>query len=338
MAQSRSFCYNPSPNPTIPGTEQVGDIAAAPVDGNIVIDASKEWWNGPDETSGYIVTYVDSSGNRSNAPERILATNFPCHLGFMRSSAKTEESFVELANQIAGTTSFLYGTQSKEWLNNNGYWTSYSVYFISSGTKSPVLGNGGQNPFPATSWTSLISSSGDDASIQVNLQFNIKFNGTTYNSFFPNSNFYITFGSGTSQYSGLAANSPALNKIFFGGKDNSWQRVSSTQSNDKYFRLRWEGNNTTGGTPGSPGVVYELTFFNPIYTNNENWIELLIGNNNMPGQGISGIYSSTAQLTGGQIVPGNVGVAALQSYVFQGNSTGTSWTVYTGYHIGGTDY
>ena len=29
MATFRTFCYNPSPNPAIPGTEQVGDIAAS---------------------------------------------------------------------------------------------------------------------------------------------------------------------------------------------------------------------------------------------------------------------------------------------------------------------
>lgn len=335
---SRSFCYNPSPNAAISGTEQVGDIAAAAVGSNISIDPSKEWWNGPDESIGYIVAYVDGSGNRPNAPERILATNYPCHLGFWRSAVKTEESFVDLTNYIAGTTSFLYGTQSKTWLNNNGYWTSYSVYFITSGTKGPALGNAGQSPFPAAGWTELVNSSGDDTFIQLNLPFSITFNNTLYNSFFPNSNFYITFGAGTTQYSGLGPSSPNFNKIFFGGKDNSWQRVSSYALEDKYFRLRWEGNNTTGGTPGSPGIVYELTFFNPSYTNGENWIELLVGNNNMPGQGISGIYGPSSQLTGGQIVPGNVGVAALQSYVFAGDSTGTSWTVYTGYNIGGTDY
>jgi hypothetical protein len=123
MATFRTFCYNPSPNPAIPGTEQVGDIAAA--NGDVTIDSGKEWWNGPDETNGYIVAYKDISGDRSNAPERVLSTNYPCHVGFMRSAEKTEASFIDLANYIAGTTSFVFGTQSKLWLNNNGYWTSW---------------------------------------------------------------------------------------------------------------------------------------------------------------------------------------------------------------------
>lgn len=332
MATSRHFAFNPSPvTPT--GATQFGNVCVATT-GWVLDTGGLKWWNGPNEDNGYIICHIESTPKTAASFSEVISGT---SVGFWRSVAKTESSFLELVERRTGQI-FGTGSDARNWLHSNGYFTSYSVFSIVSGTKNPVLGNGGQSPFPASSWTSIRNASEDDTSTQVNLQFNITFNGTTYNSFFPNSNFYITFGSGSSQYSGLAANSPALDKIFFGGKDNSWQRVSSTQSDDKYLRLRWEGNNTTSGTPGSPGVVYELTFFNPIYTNNENWIELLIGNNNMPGQGISGIYSSTALLTGGQIVPENVGVAALQSYVFAGNSTGTNWTVYTGYHIGGTDY
>lgn len=328
---NRQFAYNPTMSP-ISGTIQVGELAV----GNSSIDYSSKpggitWWMGPDETSGYVISTTYSSGT------------FPTPLGnigdvqFWRSDSKTEPSFLSLVQVVTGQT-FLTGSEARTWLLNNGYWTSYSVYTIDSGTKTPVLGSSGQNPFPASGWTQLISASGDDASLQLNLPFSITFNGTSYSRFFPNSNFYITFGSGTSQYNGLTASSPNLNKIYFAGKDNSWQRVSSFASDDKYLRLRWEGNGTTSGTPGSPGIVYELTVFNPIYTNGENWIELLVGTNVAAGQGISGIYGPNSQLTGGQIVPGNAGVAASQSYVFSGDSTGTSWTVYTGYHIGGTDY
>jgi hypothetical protein len=123
MATSRAFCYNPSPNPLITGTEQVGSIAAAT--GNVSINPSLEWWNGPDEDLGYVVTYTDPSGDRPNAPERILSTSYSCHIGFFRSSVKTEESFVELTRLISGSSSLSTGTQSKEWLNNNGYWTSF---------------------------------------------------------------------------------------------------------------------------------------------------------------------------------------------------------------------
>ena len=215
--------------------------------------------------------------------------------------------------------------------------TAVAVYSVVAGTKAPVLGATGQSPFPASGWTSLISASGDDANISVALPFTWTYNGTGCTAFFPNSNFYITFGSGSNDYSGLSASFPALDKIFFAGADNSWQRVSSFTSGTDYTRLRWEGTNATSGTPGSPTIVYELTFFNPTLTGAEPWMELLVGTQARVG-GISGLYSSSAILTGGGFIASNVNVAANQSYVMVGDATGTSWTVYTGYSVGGTGY
>ena len=128
MATSRAFCYNPSPNPLISGTEQVGSIAAAT--GNVSINATLQWWNGPDEDLGYVIAYVDPSGDRPNAPERTFSTNYQCNIGFFRSAQKTEQSFVELTRLISGSSSIDNGTQSKIWLNTNGYWTSYSSIVI----------------------------------------------------------------------------------------------------------------------------------------------------------------------------------------------------------------
>jgi hypothetical protein len=123
MPTSRPFCYNPSPNPLISGTEQVGSIAAAT--GNVSINANLQWWNGPDEDLGYVIAYVDPSGERPNAPERTFSTNYVCNIGFFRSAQKTEQSFIDLTKLISGSQSLSSGTQSKTWLNNNGYWTSY---------------------------------------------------------------------------------------------------------------------------------------------------------------------------------------------------------------------
>ena len=87
-------------------------------------------------------------------------------------------------------------------------------------------------------------------------------------------------------------------------------------------------------------MVYELTFFNPITTGGNPWIELLVGvqaRGNTNAGVISGLYSSSTKLADLGPFP-NRGVAANQSYVMVGNSTGTSWTVYTGYYVGGTGY
>jgi len=215
------------------------------------------------------------------------------------------------------------------------------VYTIETGTKAPVLGAGAQSPFPASGWTSIISSTGDDANTNVSLPFTWPYNSNNYTNFFAASNFYITFGSGSNQFNFLSASSPSLNKIFFAAADNSWQRVSSFTSGTDYKRLRHEGTSSTSGTPGNPNMVYELTFFNPSLTGGNPWLELLVGvqarGNNNVGV-ISGLYSSSAKLTGGDLGPSNRGVTANQSYVMVGNSTGTSWTVYTGYNVGGTGY
>jgi hypothetical protein len=215
------------------------------------------------------------------------------------------------------------------------------VYTLQVGTKAPVLGAGAQNPFPAAGWTSIVSSTADDANTNVSLPFTWNYNNTGYTNFFPNSNYYVTFGSGSTVFNSLSASNPALNKIFFAGADNSWQRVSTIVSGTDYRRLRWEGTASTSGTPGAPNMVYELTFFNPTLTDGNPWLELLVGvqarGNSNPAV-ISGLYSSTLKLTGGDLGPSNRGVTANQSYVMVGNSTGTSWTVYTGYNVGGTGY
>lgn len=216
------------------------------------------------------------------------------------------------------------------------------VYTLDTGTKLPVLGVAGQSPFPASGWTSIISATADDANTVVSLPFTWTYNANNYTSFYAASNFYITFGSGSNAFNSLSAANPSLNKIFFAAADNSWQRVSSFTSGTDYKRLRFEGTSGTSGTPGSPNMVYELTFFNPSLTAGNPWIELLVGlqgrGNNSAGV-ISGLYSSGAKLTGGDLGPyPNRGVSANQSYVMVGNSTGTSWTVYTGYKVGGTGY
>lgn len=217
-----------------------------------------------------------------------------------------------------------------------------SGYTLQSGTKAPVLGATGQSPFPAAGWTAIVSVSQDDSNTLVSLPFAWTFNNTGYNGFYPNSNYYITFGAGSSNFDSLSAINPPLNKIFFAGTDNSWQRVSSITSGTDYKRLRWEGTSSTSGTPGSPNMVYELTFFNPALTGGVPWLELLIGSQargTTTATVISGIYSASALLTGGNMGPfPNRGVAANQSYVLVGNATGTSWTVNTGYYVGGTGY
>jgi hypothetical protein len=117
MATARPFAYNPGT--AIPGTEQLGNLSIGiPTSG---FTDNPQYWNGPDEDLGYVIA-KPISGNTQPTPLIIITAS----VGFGRSPLKTEESFVEYTNSIFGQ-SFTTGSQAKEWLNNNGYWTSYDL-------------------------------------------------------------------------------------------------------------------------------------------------------------------------------------------------------------------
>jgi hypothetical protein len=163
MATSRAFCYNPSQTP-IPGTEQVGSIAAAI--SNVTIGAGQEWWNGPDEDPGYVVAYIDPTGDHPNAPERILGGNYICHIGFKRTQNKSEQEFIELARFLTGNPLILTGIQAKAELNNSGFWTSYGslpsgmVLYLDAGVSNSYPGSG-------TTWYDL-SGHGNHGTLSAN--------------------------------------------------------------------------------------------------------------------------------------------------------------------------
>ncbi len=146
MATVRPFCYNPT-HANIPGMENVGDISAGV--GPVTIDPQYEWWNGPDEDPGYVIAYVDNSGDHPNGPERVLNINFVCHLGFHRTSTKSDYEFIELAKKVLNNFTLVTTQQAKLALNNAGYWTSYGalppgmVLFLDAGDPNSYSGTGG---------------------------------------------------------------------------------------------------------------------------------------------------------------------------------------------------
>ena len=65
MSVSRPFAYNPTPNPTISGTTQVGDIAVGDVNWNYQQNyGGVFWWQGPDEELGYVICNPVSGGTQ----------------------------------------------------------------------------------------------------------------------------------------------------------------------------------------------------------------------------------------------------------------------------------
>ena len=118
MATTRPFSrYTGGPIPN--NAEQIGNLYFGNENTLLEVGGVK-WWNGPDEDSGYIIAYEDASGNH------IGADGVQAYLGFRRSTAKTEASFIQLATKVTGE-SFATGNEAKTYLNANGMWTSFGL-------------------------------------------------------------------------------------------------------------------------------------------------------------------------------------------------------------------
>ena len=117
MSVTRPFAYNTGS--TISGTEQVGDLAIGIDDIEYSTNyGGVQWWMGPDEDLGYVITFPISGGTQPNP------LNIPAFVSFKRSETKTEGSFVSFVNSLFNQT-FTTGSECKIYLNNNGYWTSW---------------------------------------------------------------------------------------------------------------------------------------------------------------------------------------------------------------------
>jgi hypothetical protein len=259
----RPFCYNLYTNPTLPGTEQVGDIAA--VIGNATIDPSLQWWNGPDEDLGYVIAYTDPTGDHPNAPERVFNTNYVCNLGFLRTGTHSDVEFIELAKKVTGNNALVTADQAKTELNNQGYWTSYGavpsgmVLFLDAGVSSSYPGTG-------TTWYDL-SGNANDGTFAGGAQYVVNQAGGTME--FDGIDSAITFNNpveipiGNDPYTiSVWFNSDEMpsNRGFVGwgafgnfNEVNAWRLYDTGVSG---FRHYWWGNDLDYTTPMTTGVWY----------------------------------------------------------------------------------
>jgi hypothetical protein len=122
---TRPFAYNPSLSP-ISGTTEYGDIAVGDINTDYSSDyAGLKWWGGPLETDylGYVIGNARPGGQP--VPSGVTGT---AQVGFWRSKQHTDQSFLNLANYIGaknGQPTFTTANQAQNWLNNNGYYSSY---------------------------------------------------------------------------------------------------------------------------------------------------------------------------------------------------------------------
>lgn len=155
--------------------------------------------------------------------------------------------------------------------------------------------------------TTPSSGNNDDGYWALSLPFSIEYLGVTYNTVYPGTNFYLTFGSGSAVWSGVSISNPGLPKIMWCARDNSVQRIyygTEGVAPNRTYRVRMEGTSSTSGSIGSPNMVCEYTF----YESNPSRIDLQVGTNN--AKQISGGFT-TQQLNewgfiSGQRIPARV--------------------------------
>jgi hypothetical protein len=152
MATTRAFAYNIGA--PILGTQQVGDLAIGITDQEYSANpGGVVWWEGPDESLGYIIA-VPVSGNTQPTP----LSGVTASIGFYGTEDMTnplsESSFVTLTNTIFNQN-FTGATEAGTWLTNNGYWNSYdSILPTPTPTETSAIT---ATPTPTPTETSVIT-------------------------------------------------------------------------------------------------------------------------------------------------------------------------------------
>lgn len=131
MPTSRPFAYNTGS--TLSNTAQYGNIAVLT---GTTLPSGVQWWNGPDEDIGYVITSQNTSGNQPNP------LGIPAYIQFNRTTSLNSTQFISLANLITGQN-FNSVVEAEIYLKTNGYWTSVSETFqsIVAGSESSLAFN-----------------------------------------------------------------------------------------------------------------------------------------------------------------------------------------------------
>lgn len=169
--KNRLFTYSTTP---IAGASQSGSLIIS----DNYIDGYT-WWGGPDENVGYVIAHTDTNigvrTERDNAS--VISTNT---VGFWRTSTKSDSEFLAIFNNIFNQN---YATASvaADWLNTNGYWTSYTPSSIVTTDLSLFLDAGDLTSYSGTGLTwSDISGNGNDVAMVNSSSINWLDNGIGY--------------------------------------------------------------------------------------------------------------------------------------------------------------
>lgn len=197
------------------------------------------------------------------------------------------------------------------------------------GTALPVLGITQVSPISLATnagWTLAYDSTADENSTIVgNFGFSFVLNNISYSSCYVNSNSYITFGGQENVYQNLGASIPSLPKLHLGSGDFSYQRIY-TKAEADLFRIRLEGNSVYNAAAGSSNRFVEISIYKTL-ENGTQFIDVRSGNISGSTSGPFMLATETTALASGTF-------AANESWVFEGNSSGTSWTLHDQSYVG----
>lgn len=164
----------------------------------------------------------------------------------------------------------------------------------------------------ASSPVDVIAVSGNNSarlSWNLSTDFPISFNGASYNEVFIGSNSYLTFGAGSTAYSGLGQSNPSSPGVHVCASDWSYGLVQyklDTGVTPNQLRIRFQGNASRTST-STPNIIYEAVFYR-----GQSYFDLLIGNH----AGCS--YTSSKLLTNGSTSSSQVSFAANTNWRISG--------------------
>ena len=183
-----------------------------------------------------------------------------------------------------------------------------------------------------TGWSSLTTptvGSNDDGYWTLTLPFNITYLGTSYSTIYAGTNFYLTFGAGSSLYTNLSAANPNLPKIMWCAADNSVQRIYYTTEGaetETYTVTNSGAGSYTINSSSNPTLTLKRggTYtFNVSATGHPFWIKTVQGNGtgNAYNAGVTnnGAQSGTITFT----VPNDAPSTLYYNCQFHGVMTGT---------------
>jgi len=264
MATARPFAFNTGS--TISGTEQVGNLAVGtPTSG--FGSTGLKWWNGPDEDLGYVIAHQTPSGQSG-------ADGDTAYLGFWRSDSLTDNSFINLSQNISGQ-SFAGGTQAKTWLNSNGYWTSWE-------DTSPILladldaSNSSSYPGTGTVWSDLVGSNdGTLINGSGTITWSDTAGGTTASGSFNLSgalNTRIEFADtddislSTSEFKSYVLWVRVNNTLFGSARAVIMEKMAAANNYDGFF-IGWDSNNKLQLTTNGVAIQKQYTSTNSFTKN-----------------------------------------------------------------------